>query len=70
MNLEDRIKNRTTELQQSYDWFLVLRDRSMEKIESLEKQIEEEKAELKSICKSIRKCHDRAIEQGHPNVLK
>lgn len=70
MNLEEKIKNGTTELQESYEVYLIERNRSLEKIRLFEKQMEEEKAKLKSICNSIRQCHDRAIEQGYPHLFR
>lgn len=70
MSLEQMIRNGTTELQESHELFLALKEDSKEVIKALERQLDEEKARFKSICNSIKKCHDRASEQGYPNLFK
>jgi len=70
MSLEQMIRNGTTELQKSYELFIALKEDSNEAIKALERQLDEEKAKLKSICKSIERCHNRASEQGYPNLFK
>lgn len=68
--LKEKIENGATELQESYRLFIGLRKSALNNISRLEAQIAEEKVTLKSICNAIRKCHDRAAEQGYPNILK
>lgn len=67
--LNDKIKNQSTELQQSYSQFMVgliiLKDEEL-MLRLRLKRIEEEINDLDLL---VEKCKQRAIDQGYPNLL-
>ena len=70
MNLEERIKNGTTELQDFYR--IAQRDIAKHKanITELNKKLKEEQEKLYSSWELKRKCEIRAEEQGYYNLFK
>ncbi len=69
MNLEEKIKNGTTELQDYYR--IALRDIEKHKanITRLNKELKNEQKMLYKACELKAKCKLRAEEQGYPNLF-
>jgi len=68
MDLNEKIKNRETELQRAYDSYLLDREKCINSIKALKRAIESEELKLKQIIFKIDLCRDRAIEQDSLNA--
>ena len=69
MTVEERIENRSTELQEVYDVAILQTEKSNAKIIKLVKELDQEREHNRNLSNLIDRCKKRAIEQGYPNIF-